>query len=68
MGESENPYDIAMRSLNDAALLLAHGEGDRAHALLDAAEARLAQAGVVLDPDDASEVEYLRRGGPARDA
>jgi len=58
---SEDPYDLAMRSLNDAALVAAHGEHERAVALLDDAEARLAEAGIVLDPDDASELEHLRR-------
>lgn len=64
---SLDPYDIAMGSLNDAALAAAHGDRERADSLLDDAEARLAQAGIVLDPDDASEVEYLRRGGTAGD-
>jgi tetratricopeptide (TPR) repeat protein len=57
---SADPYDAAMRSLNDAALAIAHGDRERAHALLDEAEGRLAAAGIVLDPDDAAELELLR--------
>lgn len=58
---SMDPYDVAMRSLNDAALAVAHGDQSRAQTLLDDAEARLAEARIVLDPDDASELEHLRR-------
>ena len=57
---SDDPYDLAMQRLNDAALAIAHGEPGRARALLDEAEERLAAAGIVLDPDDASELHHLR--------
>ena len=57
---SSDPYDRAMWALNEAALAAAHGERHRAAARLDLAERRLAGAGIVLDPDDAFELEYLR--------
>ena len=60
VGASEDPYDGAMWSLNSAALALARGEPERAKALLDEAEMRLAAAGIVLDPDDAFELQHLR--------
>lgn len=62
------PYDIAVTHLSDAALAAAHGERDRAAQLLDRASATLQRAGIVLDPDDSAEVEWLRKklGSSAR--
>lgn len=60
VGASGDPYDGAMWSLNSAAFALVHGEPGRAGELLDEAEQRLAAAGIVLDPDDASELHHLR--------
>lgn len=57
---SDNSYDRAMAALNEAALSVAHGERHRAADRLARAETTLADAGIVLDPDDASEVEHLR--------
>lgn len=60
VASSVDPYDLAMQSLNAAALAIAHGEPGRARPLLDDAEERLAAAGIVLDPDDAAELHHLR--------
>lgn len=60
VASSEDPYDRAMQRLNEAALSIAHGTPERARSLLDEAEERLAAAGIVLDPDDASELLRLR--------
>ena len=57
---SEDPYDLAMQRLNEAALLIARGSPECAGPLLAEAEERLAAAGIVLDPDDASELQHLR--------
>jgi hypothetical protein len=51
---SSDPYDAAMELLNSAAL----GGGD-ARELLGRAEALLAEAGIVLDPDDRFELDEL---------
>lgn len=55
-----DPYDAAMTRLNRAALSFARGDHAGARELLRDVEARLAAAGIVLDPDDAYEVEWLR--------
>lgn len=57
---SENPYDRAMTDLNDAALALVGDDRDNARELLSRAEQTLQEAGIVLDPDDQSEVDWLR--------
>jgi tetratricopeptide (TPR) repeat protein len=57
---SHSPYDRGMAALNEAALAAAHGERERGADRLARAEATLAAAGIVLDPDDASEAERLR--------
>jgi tetratricopeptide (TPR) repeat protein len=56
----DNPYDSAMTHLNNAAL--AFERGDREHAKDELALTRTAldDAGIVLDPDDAFEVGWLR--------
>lgn len=60
VGATDAPYEVAMESLNDAALAWSAGEHERAAELLRAAEATLAEAGTALDPDDAFEVAWLR--------
>ena len=57
---SDDPYDVAMRHLNDAALAYAAGERRRALELLGTAQSTLDDAGIALDPDDAFEVDWLR--------
>jgi tetratricopeptide (TPR) repeat protein len=56
----DNPYDLAMTDLNDAALAVDGGDRVEASRLLGRAEETLARAGIVLDPDDQSEVDWLR--------
>ena len=56
-----DPYDAAMVSLDQAALARAGGDSATASRLLREAESTLAAGGVVLDPDDAFEVEWLRK-------
>jgi tetratricopeptide (TPR) repeat protein len=56
----EDPYEAAMTHLNQAALALARGERVRAAELLRRTQSTLDGAGIVLDPDDAFEVEWLR--------
>lgn len=56
----DNPYDVAMTDLNDAALALDADDREEASRLLGRAELTLAGAGIVLDPDDQSEVDWLR--------
>jgi ATP/maltotriose-dependent transcriptional regulator MalT len=62
VGASADPYDGAMWSLNNAAFAVVRGDPKRAteSELRDEAEERLAAAGIVLDPDDASELHHLR--------
>lgn len=54
------PYDLAMTALNEAALALAQGRSTIARAKLELTESTMSAAGIVLDPDDAFEVESLR--------
>jgi len=61
IASSDDPYDRAMAALNASALAAAHGERHRAVDRLARAETTLAGAGIALDPDDAFEVEHLRR-------
>jgi hypothetical protein len=56
----DDPYEAAMTHLNQAAVACVRGERERAAELLHRTEATLAAAGIVLDPDDAFEVEWLR--------
>jgi hypothetical protein len=53
-------YDAAMGSLNQAALAVVRGDRERAAGLLGRVQATLDAAGIVLDPDDAFEVDWLR--------
>ena len=55
-----DPYDAAMTHLNQAALAFACGEHERAAELLQRTQSTLDGAGIVLDPDDAFEVKWLR--------
>jgi tetratricopeptide (TPR) repeat protein len=56
----DDPYDAAMTELNGAALAVVRGDPGSADELLSRAQIRLAAASIVLDPDDAAEVEWLR--------
>jgi len=56
----DNPYDVAMTDLNDAALAVDGGDRVEGSRLLGRAEETLARAGIVLDADDQSEVDWLR--------
>ena len=67
--ERDEPYDLAMRDLQRAALSVSHGQAQEGANLLTRVESRLEGAGIVLDPDDGFEVEWLRGklGGALRD-
>ena len=56
----EDPYDAAMTNSNQAALAFAAGHCNRAADLREQTESTLESAGIVLDPDDAFEVDRLR--------
>jgi tetratricopeptide (TPR) repeat protein len=56
----DDPYDTAMTHLNQAALAFARGDRERAADLLERMQSTLDEAGVVLDPDDGFEVDWLR--------
>jgi tetratricopeptide (TPR) repeat protein len=56
----DDPYEAAMARLNEAALAFARGEHERAAELLRHTQSTLDGAGIVLDPDDAFEVKWLR--------
>ena len=55
----DDPYEAAMARLNHAALAFACGDRERAAELLRQTQSTLDGAGIVLDPDDAYEVEWL---------
>lgn len=57
---ANSPYDEAMERLNRAALDCHQGDSGTALRGLDEAERILADAGIVLDPDDRFEVDWLR--------
>jgi hypothetical protein len=57
---ADDPYEAAMTHLNQAAVASARGDGERAAELLRRTEATLDAAGIVLDPDDAFEVAWVR--------
>ena len=57
---ADDPYEAAMTSLNRAALAAARGESATAADLLRGCESTLAAVSIVLDPDDAFEVDWLR--------
>lgn len=52
-------YESAMTHLNNAALAFVRDDRERAAELLGRAQSQLDGAGIVLDPDDAFEVEWL---------
>jgi len=56
----DDPYEAAMTHLNQAALAFARGEHEHAAELLRRTQSTLDGAGIVLDPDDAFEVKWLR--------
>jgi tetratricopeptide (TPR) repeat protein len=56
---STDPYERAMTALNESALAAARGEDDRARASLEEASRVLADHSIVLDPDDAFELDAL---------
>ena len=60
MRSGNDPYQIAMTNLSEAALAAARGQNQPAAEMLNKAQATLADAGIVLDPDDAFEVSWLR--------
>jgi tetratricopeptide (TPR) repeat protein len=58
--DDAKPYDTAMTHLDDAALAFQRGDQPRASELLARTGSTLDAAGIVLDPDDAFEVDWLR--------
>lgn len=56
-----DPYEVAMAHLNRAALAWGRGDRGRVSELLQQTRSTLDGAGIVLDPDDAFEVEWLRQ-------
>jgi tetratricopeptide (TPR) repeat protein len=56
----DDPYEAAMTHLNQAALAFARGDVEGATELLHRTQSTLDGAGIVLDPDDAFEVRWLR--------
>jgi tetratricopeptide (TPR) repeat protein len=56
----DDPYEAAMTRLNRAALAFARGDRHLAADLLGRTTETLEAAGIVLDPDDAFEVDWLR--------
>jgi tetratricopeptide (TPR) repeat protein len=57
----DDAYALAMTDLETAALETVHGQLEAAVEHLRAAQDKLRQAGIVLDPDDAFELDWLRR-------
>lgn len=55
----DDPYEAAMTHLNHAALAFARGDREGAAELLRRTQSALEGAGIVLDPDDAFEVQWL---------
>jgi tetratricopeptide (TPR) repeat protein len=55
----DNPYDSAMTHLNNAALAFQRGDRERAKEALSLTRTTLSDAGIVLDPDDAFEFDWL---------
>ncbi len=58
--DPEDPYDAALVQLDLASLALARRDRDRAAELLGRAESITKEGEVVLDPDDALELRWLR--------
>jgi hypothetical protein len=57
---STAPYDLAMEHLNRAAIANCEGKSEEAKEGLGRTEATLAEVGIVLDPDDRFELDWLR--------
>jgi tetratricopeptide (TPR) repeat protein len=57
---ADNPYDAAMTHLNHAALAYARGDRESTAELLGRTQSTLADADIVLDPDDDFDVKWLR--------
>jgi len=55
----DDPYDLAMAQLNQAALAYERGDRSAAAERLRSCQSTLADAGIALDPDDAYEVAWL---------
>jgi hypothetical protein len=60
-GDTDDPYDLALRAFNAAALAHARGDSARAKALLAEARIILARDGTELATDDQRELEELAR-------
>lgn len=60
-GETDDAYDLALRTFNRASVAFARGATDRAKELLEQAEAILARGAVTLSADDAMEFDELAR-------
>jgi tetratricopeptide (TPR) repeat protein len=58
--DHHDPYEAGMTHLNQAALAVVRGDRERAAELLGRVQATLEGAGILLDPDDAFEVGWLR--------
>lgn len=58
--DRDDLYETAMTHLNQAALAFAQGDGHNAATLLQRMQSALDSAAIVLDPDDAFEVGWLR--------
>ncbi len=63
-----DPYNLAMSDLNQAVLDHARGRTEEAATLLSRMKATLNKAGIVLDPDDAFEAEWLEQALGSRKA
>jgi tetratricopeptide (TPR) repeat protein len=59
LSDQDDQYEAAMTHLNHAGIAFARGNRERAAELLRATRATLDGAGIVLDPDDAFEVDWL---------
>jgi tetratricopeptide (TPR) repeat protein len=57
---NDDPYEAAMTHLNHSALAFARGDREGAAELLQRTQSTLDGVGIVLDPDDAFEVSWLR--------
>ncbi len=60
-GDTDDAYDLALRTFNRAAVASARGDNARAKLLLEQARAILAQGEIALASDDAREFEQLER-------
>jgi tetratricopeptide (TPR) repeat protein len=56
----DDPYEAAMTTMSQAAVAVARAERERAADLLERTQSALDRAGIVLDPDDAFEITWIR--------